>query len=973
MRKKSFLYHILTLTLLMPSVMPAAERKDAEDMTLPIKKFKWKASRSYGSPVKAAPDVMTVDGKQIPCMKYTLKYVKGATFQISLRNMKVDMKEKYPYLTVYFESDKKDLKLADLVESFTFYGKKDSKTSGKFDGLTFNGAPVAFHWAPASGKNTGDMSRVSSVTVQFRMDAWTKNETMTLKVSDFQFSKKNNSKKAGGGKEKKEVKLDPKRLANWKKWLNFRENFKPDYSDSTPLLGPPKKGRLKKPLPLAVKGEPMAEIIVHNPDKIGTVNLAAEELQHWIKEISGAELPIVTEPSGAGVRIHLNSPEALEKYAKEAEFLRDLEPNYGEDGFFIRTAGNDVYISGITPKGVLNGACRFLENNTSIIWARPVAFGTVYNKDPNLTVKWGSGIEKPRSFYRGLGYGSWGGRNGGNFSNPAKWMGKGHLIGNFSDYLPNEPPFQCYVDGEYHPFGYYRSQVCISQPASFPLVLDKMMQRIKASEANGVPVSIINWVTEDNWLVCTCDKCTAPITLPDGRVLRSSGVSQRFSMAAEERFFRSCQFYAFANRLAKELDKERPGIKLHVLAYFFMETAPGFPLEKNIMVTYAPLYTRGDYGNPVYGPSNDRWSRNWDKLREVAKYMNLYEYYFHMPTAEVMKEDMRYILENGGHHIGSELTTDNGSAENARSMDFNNIDNWIFMRLSWDYTQDVEQLRKYYLRRVFHEGAPVLEKFYGTIRQHFFHTGGRRQMTYNSFLGSLIFPDGKGEEYLRELKAVLPKIKNPTARINFLRFIRTYEGELNAWLIKTGKKQAPDSASVLPEKEYAVFRNTLLFRFSSNDACSVTATTLEYRNTAYDGIRFHFKKSENEDPNDPFTGRYRKAKAIFRDKAMGYDTKIPVPGIVKFKVRVYQPVEDGLDLPKFGVASRSQEEMTDGFKDVKKIENNLYQYSFYPENLSLQNDVTWLIFQCFTTQAEKGDGFRFDIFDVEIVPAAKKQ
>ena len=45
---------------------------------------------------------------------------------------------------------------------------------------------------------------------------------------------------------------------------------------------------------------------------------------------------------------------------------------------------------------------------------------------------------------------------------------------------------------------------------------------------------------------------------------------------------------------------------------------------------------------------------------------------------------------------------------------------WVLTRLCWNPAQDVEQLRKYFIRRTFREAAPQVEKFYGTIRSEWF-------------------------------------------------------------------------------------------------------------------------------------------------------------------------------------------------------------------------------------------------------------
>jgi len=48
---------------------------------------------------------------------------------------------------------------------------------------------------------------------------------------------------------------------------------------------------------LVEDGQPRAEIVIAD-DPPRLVNLAAKELQTYIEKISGAKLPIVTEPSG---------------------------------------------------------------------------------------------------------------------------------------------------------------------------------------------------------------------------------------------------------------------------------------------------------------------------------------------------------------------------------------------------------------------------------------------------------------------------------------------------------------------------------------------------------------------------------------------------------------------------------------------------------------------------------------------------
>ena len=75
-------------------------------------------------------------------------------------------------------------------------------------------------------------------------------------------------------------------------WDNFRKNYKADYSDGSQYLLPPKTGRFATPLPIVKDGKPMAEIHYNESESEACVGVAAKELQYFIKEITGATIPI---------------------------------------------------------------------------------------------------------------------------------------------------------------------------------------------------------------------------------------------------------------------------------------------------------------------------------------------------------------------------------------------------------------------------------------------------------------------------------------------------------------------------------------------------------------------------------------------------------------------------------------------------------------------------------------------------------
>ncbi|MGC9318124.1 MAG: DUF4838 domain-containing protein [Armatimonadota bacterium] len=88
-----------------------------------------------------------------------------------------------------------------------------------------------------------------------------------------------------------------------------------------------------------------------------TEELAARELQRYIHAATGAELPVVAEPSGApGARILLT-------LVDDAPGTPAIAPGaLGDEGFAIRTAGDDLYLIGARPRSLLYAVYWFLRD-----------------------------------------------------------------------------------------------------------------------------------------------------------------------------------------------------------------------------------------------------------------------------------------------------------------------------------------------------------------------------------------------------------------------------------------------------------------------------------------------------------------------------------------------------------------------------------------------------------------------------------
>jgi len=91
--------------------------------------------------------------------------------------------------------------------------------------------------------------------------------------------------------------------------------------------------------------------IVLSPDASRIERYAAQELQTWIREVSGAELP-VSDAAVSGKRLLIGSE----------------SPEGSDDSFVYYNDGEDIVFQGKTPRGTLYAVYAFLENELDCRW-----------------------------------------------------------------------------------------------------------------------------------------------------------------------------------------------------------------------------------------------------------------------------------------------------------------------------------------------------------------------------------------------------------------------------------------------------------------------------------------------------------------------------------------------------------------------------------------------------------------------------
>ena len=581
------------------------------------------------------------------------------------------------------------------------------------------------------------------------------------------------------------------RDAAYRAWLAWSDAYEPDLSDSSKYLEPPAEGRLATPLKLVENHEPRAQIVAPK-DRYDSLALAARDLQHWIRKMTGAELPIVEAATDAQpVHIRLNDPAAQARWADDVAWLkggRDV------DGWFVHTDGNDIHICSCVPNGagmddmaalglprdacpvgVFRGAIAFLENNSTILFAGlDPEIGTVYDESPDFTVRWGEGRARPSTCCRGWFGGNdtgdkapidlsgplmWIARTGGNARLPHRLSGHAFGVGEMIEYVPDEDPYRVWDGTRRIPLGYYNGQICLGATDVVERCIASGIASAKGYLADDYPLVTIGFFNEDNWQVCVCENCTRPIVGDDGVTLRSGCHSGPHSMADDEQVYRSTQYMQFVNRLADGVAAKYPGVKTEILAYLFQRPTPKCRISDNVAWMYCPYKFRWCYEAPVYHPSSHHVYDNIVAMQAKGGEMHVYDYHAIYgiegldALPEAAAEDFCWYASHGVKMIGSEYDADHLANP---KMPIGMMNAWLFNRVGWDADRaKVEQLRRFYLRRLFREGAPAMESYCAARRAYALH---------------LVPPDRpppeevKGVRALKHFRPHLDRITHPVAK-----------------------------------------------------------------------------------------------------------------------------------------------------------------------------------------------------------------
>ena len=492
-------------------------------------------------------------------------------------------------------------------------------------------------------------------------------------------------------------------------------------------------------LVLVEDGKPTATIVAF-PDLSASEQFAVEELRTFVRRITGAGLPIVTPdkaPAGkSGTTIVIGNRTVAHRHP-------DIDlAGLGDEGFVIKTVGDQLVIAGGEKRGTLYGVYTFLES-LGCRWWYPGESTIPTMK--TIRVEATDRREVPRLEYRDVLYGEmWNDRG-------RLWAARNKLNGMAGDPAPEKLGGHYFIAGKHghNSIDLVEESVDEMKPEFWAMVKDKRVKTevcqshpeviaatirslAKLYKANPDTMCLID-SHEDNRDYCRCPTCAA---------------------IAEREGSPSGQWFHFVNAVAEGVEKEVPGARLMSSAYGWTQTPPRTIKPRgNVIVRFAPIGS--DWAHPLALASNEHnrktrdditfWGRAASKLFIWTYIGNRAHYLMPNPDLDAVVPNIKFyadhnavgIMEQGTHAgVGTEFVP---------------LRLWIQGKALWNPDADGKKLLAEFVEGYYGRAAPAIRKYIDVMhrygREHDYHL--KRVMRMNApFLQPAIIAEA--EEALRE-------------------------------------------------------------------------------------------------------------------------------------------------------------------------------------------------------------------------------
>ncbi len=497
------------------------------------------------------------------------------------------------------------------------------------------------------------------------------------------------------------------------------------------------EGRPAAEIALAVGGE--TEYVIVIPESPTTQEQkAAEELQQWLGELTGAEFAILSDAEPARAKeISVGRTSRL-----AAANLAVAKKDLGDEGYAIAVKGNRLYLIGGKRRGPIYAAFAFMEEGLGCRWYAPEVSRVLRRPSVRVRVVPRSyvpplAIRDPQAYFDA----TWSLRNRTNSGRdhvPEKWGGHINYALFVHTFNTLVPPSQYF---EEHPEYYSEHngkrdtrQLCLTNPEVVKIATQTALRSLKERPN----AEIISVSQNDGGGYCQCPKCL---------VLDEAEGSH------------AAQLIHFVNQVAAGIEKEYPDVLISTLAYMWSIKVPKtLRPRQNVVIRLATdtcmwrrpfVSVRNDEG-PV--PRAASWGLaeapnklsfkkfflGWCKVTDNISIWDYWTNFAHYPAPtpnmEVVADNIRFFTE---HKVGGIFGESEGADREA-------MKNWVETKLLWDPSRNVRELMKDFIWGYYGRAAPAIARYndlLGSIRKGFPDVREMHSWTP---------PSGRGTDYLSQ-------------------------------------------------------------------------------------------------------------------------------------------------------------------------------------------------------------------------------
>lgn len=480
-------------------------------------------------------------------------------------------------------------------------------------------------------------------------------------------------------------------------------------------------------------------VIVLSSKASPSEKFAAEELADHVRQISGATLPVKTSDGDLPKRAVVlgNSPAVA-----GLGVTVDLE-SLGTDGYVIRTVGDRLVIVGGAKRGTLYGVYTLLES-LGVRWWYPGE--TFIPKMKTVTVPDTNLREVPKLEYRDMMFNEnysgslWMARNKLNGmaweDTPEKLGGRYKFVGNLVhsyNRLLEKSGHEITDDMKaLHKGKRTSAQPCLSSEKTLAAMVDGVLKAFEETpDARFVVVGQM-----DNGNYCQCPKCAA---------------------IDEKEGSHAGQVIRFANRVAEEVAKRRPGSAICTAAYEWSRKPPkNLKPRDNVYITLCSIEC--DFAHPLVDGSNPENKAFKDDIvgwGKIAKKIFIWHYvgnrnHYLMPNAEIttLVPNMKFFADHGAAGVFNQGT------HRGTATDMTMLKQWVLARAMWNPEADSRQLIEEFCRGFYGPAGDDVLRYidilHAPAKTEQFHNGRRVYMNTPYLRPEIV---AEAEEALRAAEA----------------------------------------------------------------------------------------------------------------------------------------------------------------------------------------------------------------------------